>query len=245
MNFNLKLENKLNNHKNNSISRNQNIQTEILRNDTQNNNMSRSIHKFSNKSHNVNKNKNAFNNNSFSRNNNNLNSINSKNKIFNTVTGNLDNIGNIENVKDMENHDINDINNSKFDNSKTDMLQEIYSKSIMSRNTDRMKLKNHSTSFSCKNKDIAFKNELTRLHTEFDDHLKLLETSIKNIQNDGFDKYKGAIQEKTNIKCEYEERIEKLKKSLNYANSIKKKIGTKNTIYEQSTKLFHKQQKVR
>lgn len=242
MNFELRMNNKLDrNQSHKSLQNSNNLKSKLETHKKQNNS-----------SNNLNKNqiKSTNKNISFSRNGTNLNSTNSKNKIYNTFTGDIPNYidhNHQNNSKINDNNEYDDFNNSKngkFENSKNDLLNDLYNKSIMSRNTDRLKLKNYSSSMSCKNKDLEFKNELTRLHTEFDDNLKLLETSIKNIQHEGFDKYKSQIQEKINIKSVYVEKIDKLKQSLNYANSIKRKIGTKNTVYDQSTQLFSSQQKV-
>lgn len=52
---------------------------------------------------------------------------------------------------------------------------------------------------------------------------------IKNIKNDGFDKSKQAIEDKTNIKNEFELRIKTLLNTLKINQELSKRTGANNT----------------
>lgn len=79
------------------------------------------------------------------------------------------------------------------------------------------------------------KQELTRVHTDYNNNLKVFEKLIQGIKNVGFEKTKNNIEELTNAKMELEARVFKLQSELNFVNSQKKKFGTKNLTFEQET----------
>lgn len=137
--------------------------------------------------------------------------------------------------------------NKQLQTSNSIMTKTNYSKSkkVISQNHNSRNLLNtsnhlrNSMSMNSKNEIKSTKLDLNRMHTEFDEHVSALEKLISGIKYEGFEKTKLEVQNRMLVKQEYEVRNKNLQNQLNYLNSIRKKIGTKDLVNEQNAILHH------